>query len=152
MSWDWSCLLRIPDLVQEKYKSIQASSLKNFEDSIKGEAKITKALTAYKDGVAVQGSTLSPGKSNPVRTMASPDWDGEPPKNFKQVLALTGIPLADFEGNNTLLCKMMNIYEHLTTAMVVILFQGNFQKMYYISIDIMMSGLPTTALNTQFIQ
>eukprot|EP00435_Cladocopium_sp_Y103_P035738 s1345_g9.t1 len=98
----------IPDLLQEKYKSIQAGALKDFEDSIKQELKISNALKGFRDGSTGQGSTTGP-RPNPTRTLAAPDWDGEPPQNFRQVLALTGVPLSDFESNNTLLFKMMNI-------------------------------------------
>ena len=93
---------RIPDLVEEKFKSIQGATLKSFHETIKKEVKISNALKALHDGSTPQTSS-SPNRPAPNRTMASPDWDGEIPINFRQTFAIGGIPISDFESNNTLL-------------------------------------------------
>jgi hypothetical protein len=83
-----------------------------FEDKIKQEVKVTAALKALRDGGngSTTGTTPGPSRQGPPRTLASPDWDGEQPVNFRQVFPLTGISLSDFESNNTLLLKKETFY------------------------------------------
>ena len=96
-------VLRIPDLLQEKYKTIQATALKKMEVSIKENTKISNALKALTEGTGPSTSGANPGRPTPNRTLASPDWDGEPPVNVAQSLSIPTIPVSEFESNNTFL-------------------------------------------------
>lgn len=79
-----------------------------FEDMIKKDTKIGAALAAVASGGVVSSTGTAANSTTrppPSRTMASPNWNGEVPVNFKQRLSLTAIGVADFETNNTLLRK-----------------------------------------------
>ena len=102
--WPFNRPVRIPDLVEEKFKAIQASALKGFRDTFKKETAIVTALKALRDG-GQQSSTPGSNRPTPNRTMASPDWGGEIPINFRQIFNIAGVTAGEFETNNTLLSR-----------------------------------------------
>ena len=96
-------VLRIPDLFQEKYKTIQSAAMKKMEVSIKENSKISTALKALNEGTGSSTSGANSGRPTPNRTLASPEWDGEPPMNVARSLAIPTSPVSEFESNNTFL-------------------------------------------------
>lgn len=93
--------LRIPDLVVQKYQSIQSEALKKMQKMLKEETKITAAYKALQ-GPTTATTTNGTSAPAPDRTHGSPDWGGEDgPLNFRKALAVTPIAVSEFEANNT---------------------------------------------------
>lgn len=91
--------LRIPDLVVQKYQSIQSETIKQMQKTLKEEVKIAAAFKALQGPVPTTTGTSAPA---PDRTHGSPDWGGEDgPLNFRKALAVTPIAVSEFETNNT---------------------------------------------------
>lgn len=94
--------LRIPDLLRQKFTGSHQEALTKLADSISQETSILNALKM----VHAPPSSTSSAKG-PSRTMASPQWGGDQPQNWRQSLSLTGIPMADYEANNTFLRQVV---------------------------------------------
>lgn len=110
----------------DKYKSIQAEALGRFEDLIKKDTKVSAALSALSSGGSVptggtHANSTAGARANVSRTQASPQWNGETPLNFRRRLTITAIGLADFESNNTLLCKKHVFRDWVSTNWFVLL-------------------------------
>ena len=94
--------LRIPDLVVQKYQSIQSASLKQMQNLLKEEIQIIAAFKALQ-GPTTTTTTSGTTAPAPDRTHGSPDWANEDgPLNFRKALAVTPIAMSEFEANNTL--------------------------------------------------
>ena len=102
-------------MLHQKYDCIQAQSMKTIEASIKEDVGITNAIKAFNDGGAATTSGRSTSGTTPVpavRTLASPDWDGEQPVSVQQTFTIPAISLADFQSGNTLLGKTSSYQVH----------------------------------------
>ena len=86
--------LRIPDMVQQKFISSHQDSLKKLEEKISQDTTIQKAIQAMTDSNGSSQATQS-------RTLATPQWDNNPPVNFRKGINLAVISVADFDANNT---------------------------------------------------
>ncbi|CAK9094173.1 Uncharacterized protein SCF082_LOCUS44273 [Durusdinium trenchii] len=91
--------LRIPDVLQQKFKPSHGAALQACLDALADETAIAKALVAYHGG---SPTTTSPTKADAPRTVANPDWQGEAVVNFRKRLHLSGVPITDFESSNSL--------------------------------------------------
>jgi len=86
--------LRIPEMVQQKFAFSHQDPLKKLEEKIGQDTTTQKALQAMMDSTSSSAATQS-------RTMASPQWDNNPPVNFRKSMNLAVISVADFDANNT---------------------------------------------------
>ena len=100
-------MLRIPELVVDKYRATQAEALKEKQDALLNEVTIHAALKSQNDGAPARpsSSTAAPNPAGalPARTRATPDWAGEEPLNFRKRMAAAGTSISEFEGGNTCL-------------------------------------------------
>ena len=85
--------LRIPDMVIQKFSASHAEPLKKLSEKISQATSIHTVLRKIETG--------SSGRGASQRTMASPQWDNDPPVNWMRSLSLAGIDVADFDTNNT---------------------------------------------------
>ena len=80
-------------MVQQKFASSHQDPLKKLEEKIGQDTTVHKALQTL-----MESSTSSGAQA---RTLASPQWDNNPPVNFRKSINLAMISLADFDANNT---------------------------------------------------
>ena len=77
----WSHLLRIPDLVKNKYLSSHASQLKDLDAKVEGAKAISQALKGSGEAAAVPPTQATQGNDTVSgcqdRTVASPDFGGD---------------------------------------------------------------------------
>ena len=92
-------------MVNQKYVATHADALKAIANTISQEASLEQSLRSFHAGAQASGGQ---GSSN--RTAASPDWDGQPPLNWKKNLSLTGISIADFDASNTYLGFVLHFF------------------------------------------
>eukprot|EP00434_Breviolum_minutum_P027760 symbB.v1.2.024555.t1/scaffold2333.1/size82048/2 len=123
---------KIPSALVQKYQGSHEEKLTSLQDSLKEETGIIEALKAYNDGGgSTRGSSASaPATAQVDRTLASPDWQGEPPHNFRKRLELQPVPLADFKSNHTsqaacVLAREPKVELVLTTAGKIWLCNGS---------------------------
>ena len=91
-------ILRLPDLVEQKYEGTHKDLLKDLEDKTRQETQVINALKSFSQGQSPVSQTVV---GNPGRTMASPEWEaGCSPINLNKRLALPGVPTADFDAGN----------------------------------------------------
>ena len=81
-------------MVQQKFAFSHQDPLKKLEEKIGQDTTTQKALQAIMD-------TTSSSQATQSRTMASPQWDNNPPVNFRKSMNLAVISVADFDANNT---------------------------------------------------
>lgn len=101
--------LRIPDVLQQKFKPSHGAALQACLDALADETAIAKALVAYHGG---SPTTTSPTKADAPRTVANPDWQGEAVVNFRKRLHLSGVPITDFESSNSFLALVWSTALH----------------------------------------
>lgn len=90
---------------EEKYASSHAASLKTVADTIAAERDVASALKGVADEsapAAPSSSTVVPG-AGPSRTLATPDFDGQPTPNFDRIHEFQATPLDDFKAGHTFL-------------------------------------------------
>ena len=68
-------------------------------EELNEETLLVTALKAYHGQATTASGNNSQGQVN--RTTGSPEWCGEFPWNFRKAVPCSGIPVADFEANNT---------------------------------------------------
>ena len=95
-------------MVNQKYMATHADAFKAIANTISQEASLEQSLRSFQAGAQASGGQ---GSSN--RTAASPDWDGQPPLNWKKNLSLTGISIADFDASNTYLRFVLHFFVSL---------------------------------------
>lgn len=95
--------LRIPEMVVTKYQASHAEPLKALQDKISQETNIQTAVKTHTMSSAAAAS------GGVTRTLASPDWDGNPPWNWRKSLSLSSIAVADFDTANTCLVPVQPI-------------------------------------------
>ena len=88
---------RIPSALEQKYQGSHEEKLTSLQDSLKEETGIIEAFKAYNDGGGSTRGSSAPATAQVDRTLASPDWQGEPPHNFRKRLELQPVPLADLQ-------------------------------------------------------
>ena len=97
----------------QKYQGSHEEKLTSLQDSLKEETGVIEALKAYNDGggsARESSAVVTAVTAHVDRTLASPDWQGEPPHNFRKRLAdLQSVPLADFKSNHTYLSSTLNV-------------------------------------------
>jgi len=101
--------IRIPSALVQKYQGSHEEKLTSLQDSLKEETGIIEALKAYNNGGGSTRESSAPATAQVDRTLASPDWQGEPPHNFRKRLELQPVPLADFKSNHTYLSSTLNV-------------------------------------------
>ncbi|CAL1165228.1 unnamed protein product [Cladocopium goreaui] len=89
--------VKIPDMIQQKYQSTHVDSLKLITDKINQETAIKSAIKNHQGA-----ASLASGGGTMQRTLASPDWDGNPPLNWRKSVLLSSVSMADFDAGNTL--------------------------------------------------
>ena len=84
-----SLLLRIPDLVKNKYLASHASQVKALEDALANDRNIAAALQGSVGEAGTSAVCEPPSSTRPTatpsRTVASPDYDGCAVPNFEKV-------------------------------------------------------------------
>lgn len=80
-------------MVQQKFAATHGDALKKLEEKISQATDVQNALRR------VHGGSSEVNGSN--RTMASPQWENNPPVNWRKLLNLAGISVADFDAANT---------------------------------------------------
>ena len=88
---------RIPDLILEKYGASHPEKLLEVQNKIGEEMKVTEALTALSDASKTVDASGQRGLRQGSRTVATPDWQSEPPININKVISVASIPLEEFE-------------------------------------------------------
>ena len=78
----------------QKYAGTHAASLKSLADKISQDTVIENALKSF-------NTSQTSGSATNNRTSASPDWDGQPPKNWRASVDLSHISISDFDAGNT---------------------------------------------------
>ena len=117
-------MLRIPDLVKQKYEATHKEPMEKLEDQLQQETKVINALKSFN-----QGDTPSPSTSTATtastatgagRTMASPEWGASGPMNLNQRVSLPAVPIVEFDSS----------HEHLDfrLAFLIFLFPNMFRK------------------------
>ncbi|CAL1137009.1 unnamed protein product [Cladocopium goreaui] len=100
---DW-----IPDLVKNKYANSHGASLKTMSDMITADKDVATALKGSAGESSVQPSASGAATESPavqgVRTLASPDYDGQPVPNFHRRVDFEEKPLDEFNASQTLHC------------------------------------------------
>ena len=86
-------MLRIPDMVNQKFAATHADAIKKLEETISQETQIQSVIRRLESN-----ASAAAGGS---RTMASPQWDNDPPVNWQRTLSLAGVSVADFDSSNT---------------------------------------------------
>ena len=107
---------RIPDLVMDKYKSTYSDQLKKMTDRLEEEVLIQNALKGFGGTVVSGGSGVARSEvsgTNPPRTQATPEWNGEYPWNHRKSMPHSGISVADFESANSLLGHLLKSHHTL---------------------------------------
>lgn len=89
----------------DKYSASHPEALLDAQNKLAQHVKITEALQALNGGAA--GSKAEPNTE--IRTVASPDWQGQPPHNVNMNLGLPGVPIADFEANHRRACEVARV-------------------------------------------
>lgn len=109
-----SCFpIRIPDLVKNKYLASHPTALKAMEDKILSEKDVSTALQRHAGDTvsAVPPTGSSSSVANPAsRTLATPDFDGQPRPNHDRRVNFDEKPLDDFNAAHTSLAR---IYSYL---------------------------------------
>ena len=101
---------RIPDLVKNKYQHSHCESLRKLDDMILQEKDVVNALSSQ---AGESAPPVTSGASDPAagttqsRTLASPDYDGQPVPNFDRRVEFEERPLADFNSSQTFLRCLM---------------------------------------------
>ena len=83
-------------MIQQKYQSTHVDSLKLITDKINQETAIKSAIKNHQGA-----ASLASGGGTMQRTLASPDWDGNPPLNWRKSVLLSSVSMADFDAGNT---------------------------------------------------
>ncbi|CAK9068466.1 unnamed protein product [Durusdinium trenchii] len=84
--------IKLPELLQQKYS--QQAGLKEFLEKISADADMAAALRSYH----AASNRSSPGKpvaaaTTMTRTLASPEWTGDAPLNFRKPLNLDEVSM-----------------------------------------------------------
>ena len=87
--------VRIPEMLQQKFAATHSDSLQKLAETLSQESAIQKAIS-----MTSNSSNLS-AAGQVARTMASPEWNGGGPINWRRNLALSGISAGDFDSSNT---------------------------------------------------
>lgn len=98
-------LLRLPDLVKNKYAASHAASLKKIDEILAQEKDISTALASQAFESAPAPAPSGSGEPGVVqsRTLAAPEFDGQPVPNFERVVDFEQKSLEDFNNTQALL-------------------------------------------------
>ena len=87
-------------MVRQKFAGSHQDPLAKLDEAVSQEASVQNAI---KMTHAPRASSAAAGGQ--ARTLASPQWDNDPPINWRKTLPLTPVSIADFDANNTFLCR-----------------------------------------------
>ena len=82
--------------MNDKYSSSHPEALMAAQNKLALYVKITEALQALSSSGPGPAGAGQPNTE--PRTVASPDWQGEPPHNVNVNLGLPGVSIADFNA------------------------------------------------------
>lgn len=81
-------------MVKQKFAGTHADALKKLEEKVSQETvDVQKAIQRLHSNSSEAGGNQ--------RTMASPQWENNPPLNWRKLMNLDGVPVADFDATNT---------------------------------------------------
>lgn len=93
--------------MKNKYANSHGASLKTMSDMITADKDVATALKGSAGESSVQPSASGAATESPavqgVRTLASPDYDGQPVPNFHRRVDFEEKPLDEFNASQTLL-------------------------------------------------
>ena len=92
-------LLRIPDLVKNKYIGSHPKQIASLEQALESEKSITRALAGSVESVASGGETTGTGTIS--RTLASPDFEGCTVPDFYKQANWAAKTFDDFAAGKT---------------------------------------------------
>ena len=94
-----------------KYSGSHPIALKRVEDSIAAEKDVASALQSQAADIAPVAPAISGSAAvvTPARTLACPDFDGEPTPNFERWVEFDAKPLADFNSSQTFISQTSGI-------------------------------------------
>lgn len=87
--------VRIPDMLKQKFETTHADPLQKLTETLSQDSAIHKAISMTSNGF----NTSAAGQV--ARTMASPEWNGGGPVNWRRNLTLSAISASDFDASNT---------------------------------------------------
>eukprot|EP00435_Cladocopium_sp_Y103_P046187 s2116_g13.t1 len=95
----------LPDLVRNKYGTSHAANVKKIDEIVSQEKDIATALTTQASESATTPATSASGEPSvvPSRTLAAPEFDGQPVPNFERVVDFEQKSLEDFNNTHALL-------------------------------------------------
>ena len=93
--------------MKSKYAATHASLLKKIDDTIAGEKDVFTALASQASESAPAPATSGSAEPGAAvvqsRTLATPEFDGQPVPNFERVVDFEQKPLEDFNNTQALL-------------------------------------------------
>ena len=81
-------------MIMQKYTGTHAAALKSLADKICQDTVVENSLKSFTASQTSNAATTN-------RTSATPDWDGQPPKNWRAPVNLASISISDFDAGNT---------------------------------------------------
>lgn len=94
------------------------TALKSMEDKILAEKDVANALAQHANDSAPPASTASGAAAAPAaRTLAAPDFDGQPTPDHNRRVAFDEKPLGDFNASHTCLACVILYSQHFTTLL-----------------------------------
>ena len=75
--------------------------MKRIQDEVAAETSVTRAVKDYNGDTSVNRQASS--QATPDRTLASPQWDGDPPLNLNLRLSLTPVAISEFDAGKHVL-------------------------------------------------